>query len=592
MFSVMGISLAAAVVHGAAPADWLLSPESQPVTVEDGTVGGKPAVIMSNGLLNRTFLVSPNWVTWSYSIGGDELLRSVQPEASFEIDNKTELLVGGVTGFINGAYLNASDPLSTVKSSYQYKTHRVVPIRERYAWSPGARHSAQTPWPPKGQGLEVVFSPPAYTPIAPQLLITLNSTKTLPTARQEWKFNRIEGEHFRLDFGKSFAGFQPFVNELQFHMNGAWVTNHGIAGSSIVVASSGSRANPGLCGKPWCAFDGNGTSMWDASADAHGQYWIDVNISALLSGQKSATGSSGGGSGFDGIALTTELSEVPGQGFYWRPRTVGVSKFNGNMVALPGVTVRYEMYEGVPAMSKTVTISVGKEGEQQESSEQQSGQCYTIRGLQLERLAMQETKLGRKLFFDSDWAWMQANQISLFTSYARSGPQYPCLGSSSGWEAGCAGGAGVFGTFKDPSYTTSYQYAWESLLVAGFPREPACTVRLPCIEETAAQFCMKFGPCPTGETDKYVWEQTLCPAGHQDRVSHHNPDHDHDQEQDHDQHHDQYRSTPPESFESFTVFELLHASSTTAPLDQERRGLETRRMFARLAPQVTENPVP
>jgi hypothetical protein len=103
---------------------------------------------------------------------------------------------------------------------------------------------------------------------------------------------------------------------------------------------------------------------------------------------------------------------------------------------------------------------------------------------------------------------------------------------------------------------------------------------------------MKFGPCPTGETDKYVWEQTLCPAGHQDRVSHHNPDHDHDQEQDHDQDHDQYRSTPPESFESFTVFELLHASSTTAPLDQERRGLETRRMFARLAPQVTENPVP
>jgi hypothetical protein len=217
----------------------------------------------------------------------------VQPEALFELDNKTELLIGGVTGFINGAYLNASDPLSTVKSSYQYKTHRVVAIRERYVWSPGARHSAQTSWPPKGQGLEVGFSPPVYSPIAPQLIITLNSTKTLPTARQEWRFDRIEGDHFRLDFGKSFSGFQPFVNELQFHVNGSWVTNHGIAGSNLVVASSGSRANPGLCGKSWCALDGNGTSMWDANTDAHGKYWIDVNISA--------TGSSDGSSGFDGI---------------------------------------------------------------------------------------------------------------------------------------------------------------------------------------------------------------------------------------------------------------------------------------------------
>ena len=40
-------------------------------------------------------------------------------------------------------------------------------------------------------------------------------------------------------------------------------------------------------------------------------------------------------------------------------------------------------------------------------------------------------------------------------------------------------------------YVTSYQFAWPSLLVAGFPAEAACAVRLPCVEETFAEFCMK-----------------------------------------------------------------------------------------------------
>jgi hypothetical protein len=96
----------------AASADWLISPPSVPVSIEDGTVGGKPAVIMSNGLINRTFLVSPNWVTWSYSIGDDELLRIACNQKHYlNLITRPSFSLGGVTGFINGAYLNASDPL-------------------------------------------------------------------------------------------------------------------------------------------------------------------------------------------------------------------------------------------------------------------------------------------------------------------------------------------------------------------------------------------------------------------------------------------------------------------------------------------------
>ena len=95
---------------------------------------------------------------------------------------------------------------------------------------------------------------------------------------------------------------------------------------------------------------------------------------------------------------------------------------------------------------------------------------------------------------------------------------------------------------------------------AGFPLEPACALRLPCIEQTYAEFCVKYGPCPPGAT--YTWEQVVCETA----IS---------------------NTTNPSTFTSFTVFELFHAVGA----DLEARGLATRRMHAILAPQVTENPI-
>ena len=149
--------------------------------------------------------------------------------------------------------------------------------------------------------------------------------------------------------------------------------------------------------------------------------------------------------------------------------------------------------------------------------------------------------------------------MSLFTSFSR-GPQYPCQTGRDGWVAGCSGGAGVFGIVKDLDYKTSYQFAWPSLLQAGFPLEHSCALRKPCVKQTAAEFCVEYGPCPPGAT--YQWEQSLC-GGFDSN------------------------STNPDTFESFTVFELFHGHSA----DQESRGLATRRMHAKLAPQVTENPI-
>jgi len=71
---------------------------------------------------------------------------------------------------------------------------------------------------------------------------------------------------------------------------------------------------------------------------------------------------------------------------------------------------------------------------------------------------------------------------------------------------------------------------------------------------------MKYGECPPGES--YAWEQVLCDES-------------------------QTNSSTPSTFDSFTVFELFHGPDA----DQEEKGLATKSMHRKLAPQVTENPI-
>jgi hypothetical protein len=160
----------------------------------------------------------------------------------------------------------------------------------------------------------------------------------------------------------------------------------------------------------------------------------------------------------------------------------------GAGATLPTVIITYEMYQGLAAMSKTVRLAMPESARD----------CHTVRGLLIERLAFQETHLGRNNHFDTDWAWFQGDRVSLFTSFSR-GPMYPCQTGRDGWVAGCSGGAGVFGIVKDLDYKTSYQFAWPSLLQAGFPLEESCALRLPCVKSTAAEFCVECARsvCPT-----------------------------------------------------------------------------------------------
>src|SRR5262245_45487949 len=84
--------------------DWLITPVKQKAEVYRSP-GGKD-IILHNGLVKRSFRISPNVVCIDYKnmSNGQQLLRAVKPEAKLVINDK-EYNVGGLKGQKENAYL-------------------------------------------------------------------------------------------------------------------------------------------------------------------------------------------------------------------------------------------------------------------------------------------------------------------------------------------------------------------------------------------------------------------------------------------------------------------------------------------------------
>lgn len=116
--------------------DWLISPISQEATVFQ-TVDNHLA--LSNGLITRTFSLAPGGATIGMDnlITGESLLRSVSPEAILWV-NGHEIKVGGLIGQPVQNYLDPkwipqleADPVSLKLVSWDSR-----PLESRFAWMP------------------------------------------------------------------------------------------------------------------------------------------------------------------------------------------------------------------------------------------------------------------------------------------------------------------------------------------------------------------------------------------------------------------------------------------------------------------------
>lgn len=138
--------------------DWLIDGSSFKSEIKE--ING--FVTISNGLISRTFSLSPDGATTGFSnlMTGNELIRAIKPEAILTI-NGNALRVGGLTGQPVKNYLTKewiaslkSDSLSPLKLA-GYETGPTV---ARFDWKKRPEWMAQDiPWPPPGKKLDFTY---------------------------------------------------------------------------------------------------------------------------------------------------------------------------------------------------------------------------------------------------------------------------------------------------------------------------------------------------------------------------------------------------------------------------------------------------
>ena len=138
--------------------DWLVQPFRQSASVEETN----NRLVLNNGLIQRTFVTSPNFATVDYTnqITGSSLLRGIKPEAVLTIDGR-EFEVGGLKGQPDYAYLDLEwvADLTGAENAFQFCEYRVGEPEIRYPWV-RRRSTIPSAYPPAGVTLTVVFSSP------------------------------------------------------------------------------------------------------------------------------------------------------------------------------------------------------------------------------------------------------------------------------------------------------------------------------------------------------------------------------------------------------------------------------------------------
>ena len=134
--------------------DWLLEkPEQQAKVYQNGS----KEMVISNGLVSRTFRLSPNAVTVSLKnlVTAEEYIRAVKPEALVMVDS-VEYAVGGLAGQREHGYLLEEylDEMTIIENSFRLTTFKIKDISQRIEWKQ-TRWKAATQW--DASGKEIVF---------------------------------------------------------------------------------------------------------------------------------------------------------------------------------------------------------------------------------------------------------------------------------------------------------------------------------------------------------------------------------------------------------------------------------------------------
>ena len=138
--------------------DWLIDPSEARAKVFKNEIGND--LILSNGIISRTFRIEPNVTTTSFKniTESEELIRAAGPEGIIKADGYF-FNVGGLIGQPNLAFLYpdwvdnlASDPLS-----FHFYDFSIGSPKPRLDWNRVRHHAPGISWPPNGIHLKMNY---------------------------------------------------------------------------------------------------------------------------------------------------------------------------------------------------------------------------------------------------------------------------------------------------------------------------------------------------------------------------------------------------------------------------------------------------
>ncbi|MGE4619601.1 MAG: alpha-galactosidase, partial [Planctomycetota bacterium] len=146
--------------------DWLIDPSPYIAGVFRNNHDDE--IVLSNGLIRRTFRIAPNLATIALDnlTSGESILRSVRPEATIVIDG-ISWDIGGLVGQPNHAFLRPEwvETMTADPTAFQLKGWEIVPIDERIPWKRVRHHASGVHWPPAGVALRFDLESPAPHPV-------------------------------------------------------------------------------------------------------------------------------------------------------------------------------------------------------------------------------------------------------------------------------------------------------------------------------------------------------------------------------------------------------------------------------------------
>lgn len=523
--------------------DWMLSGTDAKAGLYQTPEG---YLVLSNGLVSRTFTTTPNVATIGLEELGKDIsyLRSVRPEATVTIDDMT-FDVGGLKGQpVHNYLLKAWIPsLSNDPSAFQCTGYRIEETKERFAWMKKQDWMPKDmPWPAPGK--ELIFTYQLNDEALRLLAENRTSDACRPvlytddfkTLNKSWQLKESNA-HSRNSFineGK--------VGEIMALANSAVYAEQDVnpetrvltvkivpgtdqsasfaPGMALVFGDRIIKANVRGADKKVGFFDGKkeqtnfsygeAQSVWlrmeitgkgvEASASTDGIQWHPVGKSVISDNAQPLKVRIGK---TDGKGESTDAKSLGSEG---RSRIESFTQLGALPVQSAGdiiaslaylkqikVNVHYELYDNLPVFCKWLTLT------------NESGKEIVVNSFTSEILALYEPESS----VDHRANWMLPN-ITVETDYNFGGMSDECLYASSiAWK-------------EDPLYATQVNYERT----------------MPCLLEAAPK------------------------AGPQQIVS------------------------PGQSFDSFRTWELINDS-----WDRERKSLGYRRMMRAVAPWVTENPI-